>query len=173
LPTWIGVAVAYPARASEEDSCARSRFPIAVLVTALALAVAGSTATAAEAEAPAAQKIVVHLGHYSDDLHAVHMALGLAGSLRKAGADVTLFLDLEGVRLADARVPQDLRWGQGGPMSEGYDAFVAAGGQVLICPHCAHAAGLEAAHLRKGARIASDDEVTQLFLAADKVIDYD
>ena len=150
----------------------RSRLPIAVLAAALALAAAG-TATAAEAEAQAAQRIVVHLGHYSDDLHAVHMALSLAGSLRKAGADVTLFLDLEGVRLADARVPQDLRWGRGGSMAEGYDAFVAAGGQVLICPHCAHAAGLEAAHLRKGARIASDDEVTQLFLAADKVIDYD
>jgi hypothetical protein len=73
--------------------------------------------------------------------------------------------------LADTRVSQDLRWGHGSPMSESYEAFVAAGGRVLVCPHCAHAAWRP--HTCARARIASDDEVTQLFLAADKVIDYD
>ncbi|HSF30385.1 MAG TPA: hypothetical protein VLK82_07930 [Candidatus Tectomicrobia bacterium] len=49
------------------------------------------------------QQIVVHPKHYTDDLHAVFMALGIAGLMQGKGAQVTLMLDLEGVRLADAR----------------------------------------------------------------------
>lgn len=42
---------------------------------------------------------VVHLTHYSDNLHAVKMAVHLASIMQGTGAKVTLFLDLEGVRL--------------------------------------------------------------------------
>lgn len=150
---------------------ARLARPLVPLVVLLTLVAAGRAL--AQPEAAPAQRIVVHLGHYSDDLHAANMALGLASLLRKAGAEVTLFLDLEGARLADGRVPHDLRWGHGAPVGESYEAFVAAGGAVVVCPHCAQAAGLDAANLRKGARIASDADVTKLFLEADKVIDYD
>lgn len=117
------------------------------------------------------QSVVVHISHYSDNLHAASMGLSLATNLL-GGAKVTLFLDLEGVRLADTRAPQGLRWGDSAPIAELYDGFVKAGGSVVICAHCAHAAGLEAASLRPGARIGSDDEVRALFLAADKVIDF-
>jgi predicted peroxiredoxin len=117
-------------------------------------------------------KVVVHLTHYSDDLHAAFMAIKLAGAFQKNGADVTIFTDLEGVRLADMRAPQNVRWGHSSELAPLYVAFIEAGGKVLVCPHCAMAAGLETKDLRKGAKIGTEDEVVQLLLAAEKILDY-
>jgi len=118
------------------------------------------------------QKIVVHLSHFSDDLHAASMALSLATNLREGGATVTLFLDLEGARLADARAFEKLQWGAGPTMGDRFAKFVKSGGSVLVCPHCAEAAGLDSGNLRKGVRIAEHVEVRQIFIEATKVIDY-
>ena len=126
-------------------------------------------ATAAE---PAKQQVVVHLSHYTDDLHAVSMALKIGRMLTEHGASVTMFADLEGVRLGDARTPQGLAWGSGKPVSELYAAFIEAGGQLLLCPHCSKVAGIGREQLRNGASIATEAEVAELFLKADKVIDY-
>jgi sulfur relay (sulfurtransferase) complex TusBCD TusD component (DsrE family) len=128
----------------------------------------------ANAQAQTKQKVVVHLTHYTDGLHAAFMALHLARSMQESGAaEVTLFVDVEAVRLADRRQPQDLAWKAGGTISTHYDGFVKAGGKVLVCPHCAEVAGLTSQSLRPGARIAADlKEVANAILAADKVIDY-
>lgn len=116
---------------------------------------------------------VVHLGHGTDDLHAVTMALKLAAGLQSKGARVTLLLDREGVRVADTRQPADLRWGQSAPVMELYEAFVAKGGVVLVCPHCAAAVGLDAKTLRPGAKLAaSEAELAEALLAAGVVVDY-
>src|SRR6056297_4132235 len=67
------------------------------------------------------QKVVVHLSHFTDDLHRCFMALKVAGMMQEAGAEVTLFLDLEGVRLAERRHQLQLTWGgDGPPLSEHY-----------------------------------------------------
>jgi sulfur relay (sulfurtransferase) complex TusBCD TusD component (DsrE family) len=51
--------------------------------------------------------------------------------------------------------------------------YVEAGGKVLLCPHCAQAAGLSDSMLLSEAKIAKGpEEVARLFLNADKVIDY-
>jgi predicted peroxiredoxin len=141
------------------------------LVAILALSL-GGVADAQTGGAPEKQSVVVHLSRYSNDLHAVSMAFTAASGLLKAGAQVTLFLDLEGVRLADTRVPQDLRWGHGDAISTQYEVFVGAGGTILVCDHCARAAGLDAAHLRKGATLATGDALPQILLRADKILDY-
>jgi predicted peroxiredoxin len=118
------------------------------------------------------QSIVVHLKHYTNDLHATMMALKLASGMQEAGAEVTLFVNLEGVRLVDRRQPQDLRWGHSAPISEVYEKFVEKGGRTLVCPHCAEAAGLNGEALRSGATIAQESEIVQMFLEADKILDY-
>lgn len=118
------------------------------------------------------QQVVVHLSHYSDDLHSVSMALELGTTLAEAGAQVTLFCDLEGVRLADRRVPQNLRWGNGKAVGDLYRAFLAAGGSVLLCPHCVRAAGISTEQVREGSRIGTKKAVADLFLDADKILDY-
>lgn len=130
-------------------------------------------ATPAFAQEPKkAQKVVIHLKHYSDNLHAVSMALKLGTVLQKKGAEVTLLLDLEGVRLADMRQPQDLRWGGETPIGNYYEAFVKAGGKAVVCPHCAHATGMKEKDVRSGARLGDEGDLAQLILDADKVLDY-
>lgn len=118
------------------------------------------------------QQIVIHLSHFSDDLHAVNMALELGTMLANTGAAVTLFADLEGARVGDRRLPANLQWGSGKPVSELFDAFIDAGGSVVLCPHCAKVAGISEDSLRDGARIGTPQEISALFLAADKILDY-
>jgi predicted peroxiredoxin len=100
------------------------------------------------------------------------MALKLAIAMQQKGAQTTLMLDLEGVRLASTQQPQDLRWGTSDAISGYYDAFVKAGGRILVCPHCAQAAGVDAKALRPGAQIVKEEDLAAALLAADKILDY-
>ena len=126
---------------------------------------------AAAQESP--KRVVVHLTHTTDDLHAAFMALKLAGVMQSSGASVHLFVDLEGARVADKRVPGDLRWGPGDTtLGELYEALVKAGGTVLVCPHCARAAGLDEGNLRPGARIGTLEQIGQILMDADVIMDY-
>ncbi len=147
----------------------RSRMLARLTVASLWLALPSAVALADEH----ASKIVVHIGHGTDDLHAASMGMGLARLLQKKGAKVTVFLDREGVRIADDDMPKDLGWGsKADPVVAIMADFVKAGGKVLLCGHCAASAGIESDDLLDGARIASEDDVAQLFLQADRVIDY-
>lgn len=133
---------------------------------------AASTAISAPAQTTTPKNVVVHLTHYTDDLHAASMALMIAGNLQKKGAQVTLHLDLEGVRLVDAGQP-DLQWGEFPPISELYTSFVEAGGKVLACPACSKAASVTPESLRPGAQIGKPGEdIPEMLLAADIVLDY-
>ncbi|MCB0308771.1 MAG: DsrE family protein [Bdellovibrionales bacterium] len=119
------------------------------------------------------QKIVIKLGHYTDDLHATTMALKLGKILAtQKDVEVSLFLNLEAVGLADQRVPQDLHWGKSPTIEKLFSEATKSGMSVWVCPHCADAAGLKASNLRKPARIASEKDLASLFITADKVIDY-
>lgn len=119
------------------------------------------------------QKVVVHLSHFSDDLHRPFMALKLATLMQKAGGKVTLFLDIEGARLADKRQSLDVTWGPSSQkLADHYRAFTEAGGQIVVCPHCAHAASLGEGDLRAGAKIATEETLGKMLLDANKVIDY-
>lgn len=135
-----------------------------------ALLVLGQPTNAADAKA--GQKVVVHLSKFTNDLHAASMAVKLASGMQEHGAEVTLFLDLEGVRLVDQGQPLDLAWGHGKPIGEVYEKFVKAGGKAWVCPHCAHAAGLQEESLRAGAKIADEGSIPAMLLQADKILDY-
>jgi predicted peroxiredoxin len=96
---------------------------------------------------------VVHLSHFGDNMHATIMALELGRAVQKRKATVVLFLDQEGVRLADKRQTQDLRWGNSEPLSTYFNAFVKEHGKIIVCPHCAAAAGLDGSILRDSAKL--------------------
>jgi sulfur relay (sulfurtransferase) complex TusBCD TusD component (DsrE family) len=116
------------------------------------------------------KNVVVHIGQYSNDLHSMSMGLGLANNLQAEGADVTIFLDREGVRIADEDQPF-LVYGDtdtGELMTE----FVAAGGRVVICPHCAAQGGVAPSDLRDGMEMGTPASIAALFMAADLVIDF-
>ncbi len=129
-------------------------------------------AGSAQAQQSQKQAIVVHVGSFTNDLHSTFMAFSLAANLQKAGASVTVFLDREGVRLADVRERGDLTWGDSGTILKAMEDFIAVGGKVTACPHCADLAGMTAANVRSGVKLATQEEVTKLMLDADKVIDF-
>jgi predicted peroxiredoxin len=118
-----------------------------------------------------AQKVLIKMDHGTDDLHSAFMALKIGKMLADKKQDVTLFLNLEAVRLVDENQPMDLAWGMSDmTVAKIFNAYVKAGGKVLVCPHCAKVAGVK--KLRNGARIATESEVAQIFIDADKVITY-
>jgi predicted peroxiredoxin len=147
-----------------------ANFPAILRLTNAQEMIAPCTANAATAEK---KHMVVRLGHYTDDLHAAAMAVGFAKTLQERGQKVTLMLTLEGVRLADARTPQDLRWGHGEDIAKAYDGFRKAGGDIIVCPHCAEAAGIDEKSLRPGARLGKEgNDLVDVLIAADTVIDF-
>jgi predicted peroxiredoxin len=132
-------------------------------------------AQAQEKKTPSAQgqQVVVHLSHFTDDLHRCFMALKIAGMMQQGGAEVTLFLDLEGVRLAERRHDLQLTWGPDAPpLIDHYNAFTAAGGKILLCPHCAKSADIGDMGLKRHAEIATPQALSQMLIEADKIMDY-
>ena len=119
------------------------------------------------------QQVVVHLSHFTDDLHRCFMALKVANLMQEHGADVTIFLDLEGVRLAERRQTLDLTWGTDSPpLSQHYQQFIEHGGKVVLCPHCAKSARIGDGALKRNAEIATLPSLGKLLIDADKVMDY-
>lgn len=121
----------------------------------------------------AQQQVVVHLSHFTDDLHRCFMALKVANLMQEHGASVTIFLDLEGVRLAERRQQLNLTWGTDSPpLSEHYDNFINAGGKIVLCPHCAKSARIGDGALKRNAELATMPSLGKLLMEADKIIDY-
>ncbi|MCM2369491.1 DsrE family protein [Aporhodopirellula aestuarii] len=119
------------------------------------------------------QQVVVHLSHFTDDLHRCFMALKMANLMQEHGAKVTIFLDLEGVRLAERRQLLDLTWGPDSPsLAEHYQNFTEGGGKVVVCPHCAKSARMGDGGLKRNAEIATMPSLGKLLIDADKVMDY-
>jgi sulfur relay (sulfurtransferase) complex TusBCD TusD component (DsrE family) len=149
------------------------RYPIRVVLIALTVALVAlltaSTATRAD-RTPAERRAVVHLGSYAADLATAGSAMLMAVNLQSNAADVTLFLDRDGVRLADTRQP-GLEYA-GIDVLELLDTFVAGGGRVVLCPPGAAHAGLGRDHLRPGTEIGSPPIIAELMLEADVVIDF-
>lgn len=141
-----------------------------LLGAALALAVA---APAHAEEAQPQQHILITMSSFTDDLHRAMMAIKLARALQDKGAQVSLFLNLEAVPLADTRRPNELVWGPvHTPFSVHFTKFVEEGGKVVVCPHCAAAVGLTAEHLRPGVSLLEEDLLADIFLQAGKVMAY-
>jgi len=111
------------------------------------------------------KSVVVHLGSFNEDWQATVMALGVATNLRRAGADVTVYLDRNAVRMAETRQPlgtiidRDL-----GSM---VDEFVGMGGRFLVCGHCARIAGVDETQLRRGFTIGGPEDIAGMFMEAD------
>lgn len=149
---------------------------LTIAITALVISSCVLDANAEDVAAKASgkgQHVVVHLSHFTDDLHRCFMALKMANLMQEYGAEVTIFLDLEGVRLAERRQELKLTWGTDSPpLSEHYENFVAAGGKVVLCPHCAKSARIGDMGLKKNAEIASIPRLGKMLIEADKIMDY-
>jgi sulfur relay (sulfurtransferase) complex TusBCD TusD component (DsrE family) len=150
---------------------ARPRRLHAVVGALLAALVLSAPLQAQATDAARAEKhVVVHIGQYSNDLHSAAMGLSLAGMLKEAGAEVTVFLDREAVRMADTGQPL-LQYGDSDTAAL-MQGFIEAGGRVVVCPHCAELGGVAADALRDGTEMGTKESIAALFLDADTVVDY-
>jgi predicted peroxiredoxin len=147
--------------------------PLRILMfTTLALLATFQSVRASESDS-GPQRVVVHLSSFTEDLHRCFMALKVAGMMQENGAMVTIFLDLEGVRLAPRREKLDMTWGSNPTkLSEHYDKFVSAGGKIVLCPHCAQSSHIGDGGLKRNAEIGTPQSLGKMLMDADKVIDY-
>ena len=122
--------------------------------------------------AASAESLLVHLSHGTDNLHAASMALKVATVGAQNGLEVTLFLDLEGVRIIDKRQPLDLQWGGSSTLEVLLGNYLKSKGKILVCPHCCQAAGIEPENLRSGAQILDAETMGRMLVEADKIFDY-
>ncbi len=145
----------------------------------LTLAALAPAAAAAPLAGP--QNIVVHLSNSEGEnaLHAAMMGIGLATSLRKMGAQVTLMLDASGPNLAkigwsDKSLAPAAAMPAMPPMSLGavMASFVKAGGRIRLCPHCSRTCGVTPGNTVPGAQIVGEGELAQIVFDADKILDY-
>jgi predicted peroxiredoxin len=134
-----------------------------------------TTATSSSGYTPSAGKtIMVHItSGVATDSHQVHSAMmGVDHALAfyRSGKDVSIMLDVDGVRIAAKTVPDQLK-----PINENLKTFLDEGGRVIACNHCVLGAGLTPADLLDGVEIDSHPNMprTQGILErASVVLDY-
>ena len=121
------------------------------------------------------QNIVVHLKRQIEDLQGAITGVRLATLMQSKGCNVTIFLTLGGVRIADDRMPQALAFGVN-PMAptleQAVSAFQGLGGTIAVCPACAEEIELTEHDLIPGAKIIGPDAIANLFMDADKILDF-
>jgi predicted peroxiredoxin len=94
----------------------------------------------------------------SDELNRAAMAISFATRVRvEKQIAVTIFLNVEGVRLVDPRVPAQT-YATGQTPQEMLAAFLEAGGTVIACPMCMkNVGGLTADDLMDGVVVGGSD----------------
>lgn len=106
-----------------------------------------------------------------DDLDRAAMAINFATKVRnETGKPATIFLNVEGVRLVDKAIPQNVHV-SGKTVHEMLQAFMDAGGVVLVCPMCMkNVGGLDQSDLIDGVIIGSPDYTWSAMFAEDVTV---
>jgi predicted peroxiredoxin len=78
----------------------------------------------------------------TDDTWRANMALSFANNAAKHGHKVTVFLNVEAVRLAAKSIPQNSDAVTGKTALELMQELLAQDGQIIVCPMCAKHAGI-------------------------------
>jgi predicted peroxiredoxin len=120
----------------EEVETAEAETDMASSETMTETMAASDPAVVAFQEAIAASEESLFVNLSTDDLDRSAMAVNFAHKiLNGKEIPVTIFLNVEGVRLVDSSVPQNIHV-TGESVQEKLVNFMADGGTVLICPFC-------------------------------------
>jgi predicted peroxiredoxin len=154
------------------------------IIAAIVLTIGGVSAllpsiTSAQAPAGAQAKarggkpiVVVSITRGQDDLHAVSMAIGLASDAIKAGRRSVIFLNVQAPVFATADLSADLKIADFPPVKEMIASFVAAGGELYVCGHCAAVTKVAESSLIKGAVVAQHGDLFKKLPAAALTFSY-
>ena len=138
------------------------KVPNAKIVAAIeAAGYKGQLAKEGLAATPAARKqpILVNITRGKNELHAVSMALGLAQSAINDGRTATVFLNVEAPAFAAKDADKNLKFADFPPIQKMLTDFIAKGGRVLVCGHCAHVGKLEQKSMIDGVKLIGHGEL--------------
>ncbi len=106
----------------------------------------------------------------TQDAHSTLMGLHFAQNARKSGLPVTVFLNVDGVKLMSPGA--DTLAFDGENLQELLKALQEAGVEILACPHCMQVEGLSEGDLLKGVRLADEGTMMQKIKAGPTVMTY-
>ena len=118
------------------------------------------------------QKLFVNIT--SDDINKAAMAIGFSTKVRmEKKIPVTIFLNVEGVRIADKNIPEH-KHSTGKSLKEMLAGFMQAGGKVIVCPMCMkNVGGLTKDDLIEGVVVGGSDVTwPALFAEGTTVLSY-
>lgn len=99
-------------------------------------------------------KVVINLATGLEDPERVLVAFLVAGAALDAGKRVAFFLTKEAVRLALPGHAVGVACGGCPPLEGLFEQVAEKGGELLVCPICLKARGLDGAELLPSARVA-------------------
>ena len=100
-----------------------------------------------------ADKAVINLSTGLEDAERVTVAFLVAGGALEQGRQVAMFLSKEAVRLAQKGVAEAVACDGCPPLARLFGQFAEGGGELLVCPICFNARGLDEADLVGNATI--------------------
>jgi predicted peroxiredoxin len=101
----------------------------------------------------AAGKVVVNLATGHEDADRVTVAFLIATAALERGRPVVLFTTKEAVRLGLPGYAQAIESAGAPPVARLFDQFFERGGELLLCPICFNARGLDEQAIVPGARL--------------------
>jgi predicted peroxiredoxin len=99
-------------------------------------------------------KVVINLATGLEDAERVLIALLVGGAAAEQGKQVAIFLTKDAVRLGLPGVAQGVACDGCPPLERLFEQFASSGGELLVCPICLNARGLEGSELVPNARVA-------------------
>lgn len=134
-----------------------------ILSSLVAMSVFGGTAIAGE------EKLFINLTR--DEMNRAAMAIGFGHKiLTKKKIPVTIFLNVEGVRLADRNIPQHTHV-SGKTPQQMLSQFIKDGGTVIVCPMCLkNVGGMTRDDLIDGAKVGGPDVTWPALFADDTTV---
>ena len=107
------------------------------------------------------RKLLINLTTATDNPGKSTVAFVVANAGLAAGQEVTIFLNVEGVRLAVNGYADAVAVDGFEPLKELIDAFMSNGGKLWVCPPCFNSRQLDKANLVAGATFAGGAAVVQ------------
>jgi predicted peroxiredoxin len=99
-------------------------------------------------------KVVINLATGLEDPERVTVAFLVAGAAVDGGRQVAMFLTKEAVRLAQPNFAEAVACDGCPPLARLFQQYADGGGELLVCPICAKARGVDESSLVPNARLA-------------------
>jgi copper chaperone CopZ/predicted peroxiredoxin len=116
--------------------------------------------------------ILVNVTRGTDQLHAAAMAMALAQSALKDGRSATIFLNVQAPAYAAKDLDPHLKCDGFPPFKKMLADFIAGGGRLMVCQHCAHLAKVKPDAMIAGAKPVAQNELLDALLPGTVVFSY-